>query len=113
MVREQVWRKAWLAPATGLTSILLRVSVRLLTVRQLALLGPHKLPRPDHQGRVGTAHREQHRVIVQPSHVGDVGTVPHVPLESRVLALQSRKVAMTPLGVSLFLFLDYFIPVTL
>lgn len=81
---------------TGLTSILFGVGVRLLAVHQLALLGPHKLPGPDHQGCVGATDREQHGVIVQPPHVGDVGTVPHVLLESRVLALWSQKLAITP-----------------
>lgn len=71
----------------GLTSILFGVGVRLLAVHQLALLRPHKLPGPDHQGRVGAPYREQHGVIVQPPHVGDMGAVPHVLLAPRVLAL--------------------------
>lgn len=71
----------------ALTSILFCVGVRLLAVHQLALLCPHKLPGPDHQGRVSAPYCEQHGIVVQPSHVGDVGAVPHVLLESRVLAL--------------------------
>lgn len=71
----------------GLTSILFHVGVRLLAVHQLALLGPHKLPGPDHQSCVSAAHCEQHRVIVQPPHVGDVCTVPHILLESCMLSL--------------------------
>lgn len=67
MGREQGWF-AWCRKgcgerhgrrvALGLTSILLCIRVRFLAVHQLALLGPHKLPGPDHQGRVGAAHRE-------------------------------------------------------
>lgn len=81
---------------SGLTSILFCVGVRLLTVHQLALLSAHKLPGPNHQGRVSATYREQHRVVVQPSHVGDMCTVSHILLELRMLALWNQKLTITP-----------------
>ncbi|TNN54314.1 hypothetical protein EYF80_035464 [Liparis tanakae] len=48
------------------------------------------LPRPDHQGGVGPAHRQQGAVVLGPAHVCHLSAVAHVALESSVLTLEEQ-----------------------
>lgn len=61
-----------------------------MTQRPLSLSADHasSLPRPDHQGGVGPAHRQQGGVILSPADVGHLGAVPHVTLKTSVLTLE-------------------------
>lgn len=72
------------------TSVFLGVVVRLFAVHSFALFVSRRLSGPDHQRRVGSAHRQQHGVVIGPAHVGHVGAVTHVLLKLCKLALQSE-----------------------
>ncbi len=71
------------------TSVLLGVIVRLLAVHSFALFVTRWLPGPDHQRRVGPAHRQQHGVVIGPADVRHIGAVTHVLLKFGKLALWS------------------------
>lgn len=49
------------------------------------------LPRPDHQGGVSPAHRQQGGVVLSPADVGHLGAVAHVALKTSVLTLEGEE----------------------
>lgn len=71
------------------TSVFLCVVVGLLAVNSFALFVTRRFSGPDHQRRVGPAHRQQHGVVVGPADVCHIGAVTHVLLKLGKLALRS------------------------
>lgn len=70
-----------------ITSILLGVVIRLLAIHRFALFVTRRLSGPDHQRRVGPAHRQQNGVVIGPADIRHVRAVTHVLLKLGELAL--------------------------
>lgn len=75
----------------SLTTVVLALQVRLLTVALLELPVALRLVGPDHQTRVAPTDSHQKAVVMAPAHVGNVCAVCQVAFELCVLALEDRR----------------------
>lgn len=74
----------------SLTSVVLTLNVRLLTVTLFEFPVALGLMGPDHEARVTSTDGHQEAVVMAPSHIGNMCAVGHVAFEFCILPLGER-----------------------